>query len=284
MEFFQFARTISQLKSFREIGRGAIWLPQIPVHDPDAAIRARKIRIELHGPQEIRKSRRSAFLPLRLSPESKRLQSFERRRGFLGERHIEFLHRGERFAEFAAKFRRRRSERVQHFLLSRRAFLFLRKNVAGVAIHRFQADDKFVSDAGDRAGDIRLALRALAKFACDIGRERRIRRLRHHPKRRRHFVVGQHVQERRLAQRNAERLLQRVIEHRITGAIRKVGDEDSVSLGKHSGLVASPEPPESSGNYRDKRDRSYDCRHARARRCRGGNLTRRRPRGSARIR
>jgi hypothetical protein len=153
-----------------------------------------------------------------------------------------------------------------------------------MAIHRFQPDDKFVSNAGNRAGNISLAFRALALLARDAWRKWRIRRLRHHPKRRRNFIVGENIQEWRLPQRHAKRLLQRVIENRIAGAIRKVADEDSVSLGKHSGLAASPEPPESSGNYRDKRDRSYDCRHARARRRRGGNLARRRPRSRSRIR
>ena len=54
----------------------------------------------------------------------------------------------------------------------------------------------------------------------------------HQPQRALQPLLGQHAQERRLPQLDFERLLQRVVEHRLAGAVREIGEDDGVALGK----------------------------------------------------
>ena len=44
--------------------------------------------------------------------------------------------------------------------------------------------------------------------------------------------VGEHIEERRLPQRDGERRLQRVVEYRITRTVGKIGENDGVFLGQ----------------------------------------------------
>ena len=86
--------------------------------------------------------------------------------------------------------------------------------------------------AADRSGQVGLAARPLAKLAGYFGRKFRVGRTGHQLQGLRHFAVGEHIQERRLPQRDGERCLQRVVEDRITGAVGKVGENDGVFLGQ----------------------------------------------------
>ena len=48
---------------------------------------------------------------------------------------------------------------------------------------------------------------------------------------RRNLVLREHIQERRLVESHAERLLERVVEHRIARFVAEIGENDGVFLG-----------------------------------------------------
>ena len=77
---------------------------------------------------------------------------------------------------------------------------------------------------------------------------------RHQFQGRRDLVLGKHIQKRRLVERNAERRLERVVEHRIACAVGEIGEDDGVFLGQALGLVWRDEV-ERSRNPRDEHHR-----------------------------
>src|ERR1700730_18597733 len=104
---------------------------------------------------------------------------------------------------------------IQHFLLARSCGLLLSQYISAEAIYGFEADDVLTANIGDGAANVSLAVGSLAEFAGDIRGEASIRWLGHHAQRHHDLVIGKHVDVRRLAQRNTERLLHGVIENRI---------------------------------------------------------------------
>ena len=121
---------------------------------------------------------------------------------------------------------------IQHFLLARSCGLLLSQYISAQAVHGFQSDDVLTANIGDGAANVSFAVGTLAEFAGDIRGKARTRWLGHHAQRGHNLVIGKHVEVRRLAQRNTERLLHGVIENRIAGGVCKIGQHDSVFLGE----------------------------------------------------
>jgi len=121
---------------------------------------------------------------------------------------------------------------IQHFLLARTCGLLLSQDISAQAIYGFEADDVLTANIGDGTADVSLAVGALAEFAGDIRGEARTRWLGHHAQRGHDLVIGKHVEVRRLAQRNTERLLHGVIENRIAGGVCKITHDNRVFLGE----------------------------------------------------
>ena len=104
------------------------------------------------------------------------------------------------------------------------------EDVAALAIHSFQSQHVLAAETADRTRDIRLAVRALAKLPCYRRSKVAVRGTRHQLQRGRDFIIGEHVEERRLPQRNGKSRLQCVVKYAIARAIRKVGENDSISF------------------------------------------------------
>ncbi len=104
--------------------------------------------------------------------------------------------------------------------------------VAALAIHRLQSQHVLAAQAGNGPGNVCLAARALAELTGDVGREPGVGRTCHQLQCLRDFVLGKHIQERRLVQRNVECGLERVVEDRIARAVGKVGENDGVFVGE----------------------------------------------------
>jgi hypothetical protein len=100
------------------------------------------------------------------------------------------------------------------------------------AIYGFEADDVLTANIGDGAANVCLAVGTLAEFASDIRGEARIRWLGHHSQRSHNLVIEKHIEVRRLAQRNAKRLLYGVIENRIASGVGKIPNDNHVLFGK----------------------------------------------------
>ena len=110
--------------------------------------------------------------------------------------------------------------------------------ISAQAVHGFESDDVLIAKIGNGAANVRLTVGTLTEVTGDIRREAGVRRLGHQAQRGRDLVVGEHVQIRRLAQRHAERLLQRVIEDRIAGSVGEVADDECVLLSELGCTVA----------------------------------------------
>jgi hypothetical protein len=131
-----------------------------------------------------------------------------------------------------AKFGGSFAQGIQHFLLARRRGLLLSQSISAQAIYGFEADDVLTANIGYGAANVCLAVGTLAEFASDIRGEARIRWLGHHSQRSHNLVIEKHIEVRRLAQRNAKRLLYGVIENRIASGVGKIPNDNHVLFGK----------------------------------------------------
>ena len=131
--------------------------------------------------------------------------------GRFRQRHIELLHRSQRLAQTAAQLRRRLANCIQHLLLAVSRHLLLRQWLAALAIHRLQSQHILVAEGGNRAENVGLTVGTLAKLPRDLRRQLCIGRARHQLQGRRNFVIGEHIQKRRLVESDRERSLQGVV-------------------------------------------------------------------------
>jgi hypothetical protein len=72
------------------------------------------------------------------------------------------MHRSQRLAQLAAQLRCRLAKNTQNFFLARRRHLFLGERIAALDVRDFQAQNVVAAQAGDGAGNVRLAPRPLA--------------------------------------------------------------------------------------------------------------------------
>ena len=92
VQLFALAGTVAQRECLSQIFFATRRLPDVAIHNADAFDGTSKIRIQIDGTLEKRQSRRRSLFMLNFSAYARRLQSFQRGRGFLRQRRIEFLH------------------------------------------------------------------------------------------------------------------------------------------------------------------------------------------------
>jgi len=92
-----------------------------------------------------------------------------------------------------------------------------------MAIYSVQANHVLISQGSDISRDISLASGALADFAGDFWSEWSVLGSSHQFKGCAHLASRNYIQERGLAQRDAEGLLEGVIEDGIAGGVGEVG-------------------------------------------------------------
>ena len=223
-------------------------LAQIAVDGAEPRVREREVGILFDGFPEERERRPITLAAPRGERERVRLQRVERRRRGALDRRVVFLHRRERLAQPSPQLPRRRSQRLQHVVLVRRLNLRFLDRVAGPAVGRVERDHVARAELGDRAAEHRFARGALTQVAGDVARQLVVGPPAHEAQRALHALLRQHADVRRLPQLHVERLLQRVVEHRLARRVREVGDHDGVALaeGARAGRVE-----ENAGDRRD---------------------------------
>ena len=148
------------------------------------------------------------------------LERFERRRRRLFDLGVVALHRRQRLAElFAERRHRARPSPAARSSFDAACTCSSASTLPLDAVLRVERQHVRRAEHGDRAAEQRLRAGALADFAADLGGDRRHRLAAHQPQRRLHLLLGHEVQERRLPQLHAERFAERVVEHRVAGAI-----------------------------------------------------------------
>src|SRR5260370_2636432 len=85
----------------------------------------------------------------------------------MGERHVVFLHHGQRLSELTAQFAGGAVQRIQHIFFSIRLSLLASERIAGNSAS-FQSDDVLASDAVNAPVQHGLDAIALADFAAAL--------------------------------------------------------------------------------------------------------------------
>ena len=157
------------------------------------------------------------------------LERLERRGGRHFHLGVIAFDRRQRLAELLAEQRRRGAELAQHVLLALRLHLTLRQGIAGDAVLGAQGDDVAAAQRGDGAGEQGPRANPLADVASDLVGDGLHRIALHHAQRGLDALVRHHVQERRLAQLHRQGLAERVVEHRVAGAVGERRQHDQVA-------------------------------------------------------
>ncbi len=120
------------------------------------------------------------------------------------------------------------TERFQYLLLAVGGSFGASHGVAGTAIHGAQLQNILFAEVGDGAIESGDTSDALAQVSGDLQCDAFVGRLAHQAQRLLDAALGDKAQERRLFKLHRQTLTQRIVEHRIVGAIGKVGEDDGV--------------------------------------------------------
>jgi hypothetical protein len=212
------------------------------------------------------------------------------RSGNFLQRLVKLLNRRHRLAQATAQLVGAQTQSIQHLLLARGLLLHLRQRVAGGGVDRLQRNHIFAPQRRDGPGEHGLNLRALANFPANVAGQTCLWRFAHQLQRLLHLGIGNDVEIGRLAQAHRQRLLESIVEDRITGGVGEVGKEDGILFGECSSFVGAVEKTASDqqGNHYQSNRNQYPPAAARRLLCRpswhGGNsavLARRLARGLA---
>ena len=99
--------------------------------------------------------------------------------------------------------------------------------VAGAAVGRVERQHVVLPEAGQRAVQHRLHAETLADLARGVVRQPLLGRPLHQPQLLGDPVVGHDVEERRLAELHLQRHGQRLVEHRVAGAVLEAADQEA---------------------------------------------------------
>ena len=121
---------------------------------------------------------------------------------------------------------------LEHRFLACRLLLRFRQQVARVAAHCLQANHVLAAQPRNRADQHRLAARALADLAGDLGRQPLPGRTPHPLQCFVHRAVGDQVEKGGLLQFYRESLLQRVVEYTVAGLVVEIGEDKRVLVGQ----------------------------------------------------
>src|SRR3984885_1144390 len=220
IEALYIADAVAEIEGLASLFGGGDNFSQVVVASAERSMSHSEIGIEFDGPFQRRDGSGVISAATHdLSSGAERLESFERRGCRLRDGCVEFLDGAEGFAEFLAQVGGGAVERFEDLGFSFGADLLLRDDVAGGAIHGFDADDVFVVEAGDGAFDNGGALGALADFAGDFGSEMSVSRLAHQAERLLDALFGDDAQEGRLFELDGESLFESVVEDGVTGGV-----------------------------------------------------------------
>ena len=110
--------------------------------------------------------------------------------------------------------------------------LLLRQHVPAAAVHCVQANHILIAQRSDLPCDVGLAAGTLANFTRDLRCERRVLGTSHQFERRAHLSTRNDIEKGRLAQRDAESLLECVVEDGIASGVGEVGQHNRVTFAK----------------------------------------------------
>ena len=198
---------------------GLLRLRQVAVDRAEPRVGERELRIEIDRAAEERHRIEIAVGPSRAQPLAVGFQRLERACRGLFDLSVVALDRAERFAQLLPEPRHRIAHHRQHRLLVLRLGLLLGQHAAAHAVLRVERDHVRRPEHRDGAAEQRLGAGALAYFSAHFSSDRRHRLERHQPQCGLHLLVGHDIQERRLPQLQRQRFTQRVVEHRVAGAV-----------------------------------------------------------------
>ena len=213
---------------------------EVRVNRREARGGQREVRVEGESAFEQRDRLHLADTVARVEPHAVRLERFERCRRRVLNRHVETLNRSKRFAELLAQSGGGGSDAGQDVGFRCRLHLLPRHDVARSARLRFQLHDVRAVERCNRSQQDGFGADALAEIVGDLGRYRFARRLLHQPQRRVYLRGGQHVHVRRLLQLDFERILERAVEHRLTGRVDEVGQQQWFARGERRRGAVKP--------------------------------------------
>ena len=104
-----------------------------------------------------------------------------------------------------------------------------------LAVHCLKQNHIVVAQTGNRSAHKYLASSPQTYFPHYVARELRIARAPHEAKRLPRFLIGEHVEERRLFQLDPQRLLQGAIKDGLSGRVVEVGEHQRVLFRKGGG-------------------------------------------------
>ena len=142
------------------------------------------------------------------------------------------FHRRQRFAHPGSEFTRDLTERIQDVFSPRRLDLLLIQNASGVAVPGAQAQHILAAKAGDRAFQNCGACGSLADLLSEFRSQPRLFRLSHQRQLLLDLPVRNQAEERRLLKLHGQSLAQRVVEHRVTGLVLEIREDNRVLVGE----------------------------------------------------
>ena len=143
-----------------------------------------------------------------------------------------FLDGRQRFANPRSEFRGELAEDVQHVFLPRRRELLLVEEISGSAVFGAETEHVLRAEARNRSRDDRRAAGTDAEVARDIAGQSRAGGLPHQLERLADAFRRHDAQKRRLLELHGEPLAQRLVEHRVAGRVREIGEDDGVLVGQ----------------------------------------------------